>query len=242
MPRRSSRRTAGNKVLACKAHVVLSFLVAIARKPHLLDAIEDVIGPDIVLYDSGFFIEEAGTPGFVSWHQDLTYCGFDGTAMVNCWTALAPPRWREAACVWCRVCTSWGRWNIAIFPTVTTCWGTALLCSIRSSPTRVTIWCSSPAGPRSITATPSTAHAPTVRTTGASGWFCRSSPRPCAGHRDGRAAGLLLRGEDRGGNFAPDPPAESLFDPAMIPVQARLIEDLLAVEYAGAGTEVHVKR
>ncbi|MDG2482042.1 MAG: phytanoyl-CoA dioxygenase family protein, partial [Alphaproteobacteria bacterium] len=84
------REKGWDRVLAYKAHVVMPFLVEIARSPHLLDAIEDVIGPDIVLYDSDFFIKEGHTPGFVSWHQDLTHCGFDGTAMVNCWVALAP--------------------------------------------------------------------------------------------------------------------------------------------------------
>ncbi|MBC6440309.1 MAG: hypothetical protein GDA49_07860 [Rhodospirillales bacterium] len=60
--------------------------------------------------------------------------------------------------------------------------------------------------------------------------------------RDNRASALLPQNENRNGNFAADPTTETLLDAAMIPVQARLTEELLAVEYTGAGPEAHVKR
>jgi non-heme Fe2+,alpha-ketoglutarate-dependent halogenase len=40
------------------------------RHPRILDAIEDVIGPDILVWTSTFFIKEPHSPTFAAWHQD----------------------------------------------------------------------------------------------------------------------------------------------------------------------------
>jgi len=229
------------KVLAYKAHVVLPFLVNIARTPGLLDAVEDVIGPDIVLYDSDFFIKEPQTPGFVSWHQDLTYCGFDGTAMVNCWVALAPST-VESGCL--RVVP--GSHKLGPLPhadipdpanmlgrgfTVQHEVGADAGHDLILQPGQASFH-------HGYTFHGSRPNNSGDRRIGLVLLFVSASMKRC----DGRASGLLLRGSDPQGNFAPDPAAETLLDPAMIPVQARLTEELLAVEYAGAGPEAHVKR
>ena len=44
-----------------------------------IDAIEDVIGLNILCWNTSFFIKEARDPGFVSWHQDATYCGLSSS-------------------------------------------------------------------------------------------------------------------------------------------------------------------
>lgn len=72
-------------------HLVLGFANEIVRNERVLDAVETVIGPDIMLWGSTFFIKEANTSGFVSWHQDLRYWGLeDSDAMVSAWLALSP--------------------------------------------------------------------------------------------------------------------------------------------------------
>ncbi len=53
-----------------KAHLLFTWANALARHPAILDAVEDVIGPDILCWSSTFFIKEARSPSFVSWHQD----------------------------------------------------------------------------------------------------------------------------------------------------------------------------
>ena len=53
-----------------------------------LDAVEDLIGPDILCWTTTFFIKEANSPGFVSWHQDSTYWGLDPDDVITAWVAF----------------------------------------------------------------------------------------------------------------------------------------------------------
>ena len=46
------------------------------RNETLVAAASAVLGPDLVVWSSSFFIKEAHSPKIVSWHQDLTYWGF----------------------------------------------------------------------------------------------------------------------------------------------------------------------
>jgi crotonobetainyl-CoA:carnitine CoA-transferase CaiB-like acyl-CoA transferase len=57
----------------------------------MLDAVESVLGPDILLWDSAYVIKEPGNRRFVSWHQDLTYWGLGETDHeLTAWIALSP--------------------------------------------------------------------------------------------------------------------------------------------------------
>ena len=56
----------------------------------LVDAVEDLIGPDILNCGTVLFIKEAHDPGFVSWHQDGRYMGLDPLVGVTAWVALSP--------------------------------------------------------------------------------------------------------------------------------------------------------
>ena len=57
--------------------------------PVLLDAIEDIIGPDILAYGTVLFIKEPQDAGFVSWHQDCRYMGLQPLEpTVSAWLAL----------------------------------------------------------------------------------------------------------------------------------------------------------
>lgn len=71
------------------AHLVLGGLDEITHHPRILDAVEDLIGPDILVYGSVLFIKEPNDPGFVSWHQDATYMGIDPFLGVTAWLALS---------------------------------------------------------------------------------------------------------------------------------------------------------
>ncbi|XWN33838.1 MAG: phytanoyl-CoA dioxygenase family protein [Devosia sp.] len=72
-----------------KTHLLFTWANEIARTPAILDAVESLLGPDILLWGSSFFIKEPGTDAFVSWHQDATYWGLDGSDVVTAWVALA---------------------------------------------------------------------------------------------------------------------------------------------------------
>ena len=73
-----------------KIHTVLRSPYELATHPRLIDAVETILGPNILLYNVTYIIKEPGTPNFVSWHQDLTYWGFDSDDQVSAWLALSP--------------------------------------------------------------------------------------------------------------------------------------------------------
>ena len=57
------------------AHLVLPVLDRIAHEPRILDAVEQLIGHDILITGTTLFIKDPHTKGYVSWHQDARYVG-----------------------------------------------------------------------------------------------------------------------------------------------------------------------
>lgn len=68
------------------------------RHPRILDAVEDVIGPNILVWTSTFFIKEPHSPTYAAWHQDGTYFGLTPNEQVCAWVALTDAS-REAGCM-----------------------------------------------------------------------------------------------------------------------------------------------
>ena len=68
------------------------------RHPRILDAVEDLIGPDILVWTSTFFIKEPHSPTFAAWHQDGTYFGLEPHEQVCAWVALTDAS-AEAGCM-----------------------------------------------------------------------------------------------------------------------------------------------
>ncbi len=75
-------------VYRIKPHLLLTWLAELVRHPAILDTVEDVIGPDILCWNTSFFTKEARSPGFVSWHQDATYWGLSEPDVVTAWVAF----------------------------------------------------------------------------------------------------------------------------------------------------------
>lgn len=71
-----------------KVHLLFTWARDLVRHPAILDAVEDVIGADILCWSSSFFIKEANTPSYVSWHQDSTYWGLSGDEVITAWVAF----------------------------------------------------------------------------------------------------------------------------------------------------------
>ena len=83
-----------------KSHLLLRWLADLIRSPRLLDAVEDLIGPDILCWGSQWWIKEPHSPQFVSWHQDSQYWGVDTDNLVSAWVALSPAT-VESGCMRC---------------------------------------------------------------------------------------------------------------------------------------------
>lgn len=80
----------GNMHYKSKIHTLLTSPFELATMPSTLDIIEQMIGPDILLYNVTYIIKEANTPSHVSWHQDLTFWGLSDDDQVSMWLALSP--------------------------------------------------------------------------------------------------------------------------------------------------------
>lgn len=80
----------GSLELKIKIHLVLKMADELVHHPAILDAVEQVIGPDILAWDADFIIKNARDPRYVSWHQDLTYWGLEPDLVVTAWVALSP--------------------------------------------------------------------------------------------------------------------------------------------------------
>lgn len=73
-----------------KTHLLFAWLADLVHNQTILDAVEDLHGPDLFCWSSGFFIKEPRNPSFVSWHQDATYWGLNKPDVVTAWIALSP--------------------------------------------------------------------------------------------------------------------------------------------------------
>ena len=73
-----------------KSHLLFPWLDEVVHNSRIVDAIEDLYGPDLLCWTTNFFIKEANNPAFVSWHQDSTYWGLDRPDVVTAWVALTP--------------------------------------------------------------------------------------------------------------------------------------------------------
>ena len=72
------------------AQCVMPFAYELASQPSLLDIVEGILGPDILIYGAEFFIKEAHSEKIVTMHQDLTYWGLGATDnLVTAWIALS---------------------------------------------------------------------------------------------------------------------------------------------------------
>ena len=84
--------------LRAKSHLLFPWLNEMVRDARILDAVEALIGPDILLYHLTCWIKEPSDHTYVPWHQDGTYFGLNGPGHVTAWVALSPSR-VESGCM-----------------------------------------------------------------------------------------------------------------------------------------------
>lgn len=81
-----------------KSHLLFKWLDDLIRDDRIVDVMEDILGPDILCWNTLFWTKEAGSEQFVSWHQDSNYWGLAGGEVVTAWLALAPAT-EESGCM-----------------------------------------------------------------------------------------------------------------------------------------------
>ena len=84
------RRLGGRSTAQQKgdAHLYFKWLCDLATHPTVLDIVEDIIGPNILIHSSTIFTKYAQDEKFVSWHQDSHYWGLSEPRLVSAWIAL----------------------------------------------------------------------------------------------------------------------------------------------------------
>ncbi|MDA1099886.1 MAG: phytanoyl-CoA dioxygenase family protein [Proteobacteria bacterium] len=72
-----------------KSYLLFDWADRLVRHPGVLDAVEDLIGPDIMVYHTTMWIKDPNTPQYILWHQDGTYFHLDPALHVTAWVALS---------------------------------------------------------------------------------------------------------------------------------------------------------
>ncbi len=78
--------------LKVKPHTMLRWMLELGATSAVLDAIEDLIGPDIMLVTSAVWAKNAHDPHFVTWHQDSAYFGYEPMDVWGAWIGLTDSR------------------------------------------------------------------------------------------------------------------------------------------------------
>jgi ectoine hydroxylase-related dioxygenase (phytanoyl-CoA dioxygenase family) len=76
-------------VFFAETHAFLPWAYELATQPAVLDAVESLIGPDLLIWDSRWFTKRPGDPTYISWHQDGTYWELSPPKVCTAWIALS---------------------------------------------------------------------------------------------------------------------------------------------------------
>lgn len=204
-----------------KPHLYCTLAARLVRLPAILDALEALVGPDLLLFDSSFIVKQPGDGKRVSWHQDLTYWGLEPAEVTSAWLALTPATAESGA--------------MRMLP------GSHRRGPLRHEETFAADNLLSRG--QTIAGIDEAAAVQTLLRPGQmslhDGWTCHDSgPNRTARPRVGFVinvvkpsarqirfegdSGLLLRGEDRFGHWRPEPLPAMDFDPAGLAFQAEL--------------------
>ncbi|EWY38022.1 phytanoyl-CoA dioxygenase [Skermanella stibiiresistens SB22] len=77
-----------NAFMKIKGYLASPWIVELARRPEILDAVEDIIGPDIMLFGASIFAKGGRDSRYVSWHQDSAYFGLSPHEEITAWVAF----------------------------------------------------------------------------------------------------------------------------------------------------------
>ena len=81
-----------------KTHLLLPFMQELIRLEPVLDAVESLLGPNLLVYHLTCWLKEPGDGSFTSWHQDAAYFFLDPPEHVTAWIALSDAT-EESGCM-----------------------------------------------------------------------------------------------------------------------------------------------
>ena len=216
-----------------RAFLIFKWLDDLIRDPRVLDPVEQLIGPDILCWSTIFWIKDAGSKSFVSWHQDNTYWGLSSRNVLTAWFALSEAS-VEAGCMSVLPGSHLGRTlehEDTYHEDNMLTRGQAIKAIDESRAVSMPLG----AGEMSIhnycLAHGSGPNLSGDRRIGVSMHFMPPQTRQIVGKWDCAA---LVRGEDRYGHFVPTPVPARDFDPVAVAFHAQAAKAMRDVLYAGA--------
>ncbi len=72
-----------------KAHLLFDWIYALTVYPTVLDAVEAIIGSNILMQAADLFVKPANSHKHINWHQDANYWGFEPFELCTAWIALS---------------------------------------------------------------------------------------------------------------------------------------------------------
>jgi hypothetical protein len=219
-----------------KSHLLFPFLAELIRHPRILDAVEDLLGPDILCWSSSFFIKEAANPSFVSWHQDSTYWGLSEPEVATAWVALTPSNAANGAMV-----VIPGSHKLDQIPHRDTFHRHNLLTrgqeiAVEVEESRSVLLELRPGEMSLHHVRLVHGSAPNPSPDRRIGYAIRYIPTHIR-QREGEDSATLVRGVDRHGHFEPEPYPDGEMTPAMLALHKRIAERNAKILYRGTAVE-----
>jgi non-heme Fe2+,alpha-ketoglutarate-dependent halogenase len=79
-------------------HLRHGWVYDLVTHPRIAEAVESILGPDVMVWDAKLFPKPARSKSFVSWHQDGTYMPMSPIEhVITVWVALGPSTAANAA-------------------------------------------------------------------------------------------------------------------------------------------------
>ena len=80
-----------NRLERTKPHLLFGWAAELARHPAVLAPVQEMLGPDLLCWETVLFTKEANGPEHITWHQDVLYWGLEPPdEVVTAWIALSP--------------------------------------------------------------------------------------------------------------------------------------------------------
>ena len=222
-----------------KSHLIFKWLDDLIRDPRILDPIEQLIGPNILCWNTIFWIKDVGSQSFVSWHQDTRYWGLSSPDVITAWLALSPAS-VESGCMRVMPYTHRGE----VMPHKDRYQNDNMLTRgqeiTEGIDDKKAVYMPLKTGQVSFhnyrLAHSSGPNRAPDRRIGISMHFMPPDTEQIVGEWDSAA---LVRGEDKFGNFAPTPVPAKDFDPDAMAFHARAAQAQSEVLYQGATNNTH---
>jgi Phytanoyl-CoA dioxygenase (PhyH) len=218
-----------------KLHVRLPWMRDLVEDPRLLDSVEGVLGPDILVFTSTFFIKEAESDAIAAWHQDATFFGLEPPELIAAWIALSDASIAAGCMRFVAGSHRWGQLRHA---------ANSVAASVNAGAQSIaeafesgsSVHAPLAAGQVSLHHS-LTVHDSAPNWTGDRRIGLSISYLPASVRRDGmRLSATLVRGTDRFGHFDPEP------DPRRLAPDERVAAHALAYQRYRAGYEEQMAR